>query len=156
MEALSTGWGWAGGAAAWCVGYFAGSGTAVVTVLLAIALDGVWGVAAALRQGRFALSELARNTVMKMAVYGSAVVCFIGIDRMLRIETGLTLAIVCAVIVLVELWSILANALICFPQMPFLKLMRKALVGEIARKLGVEAEDVSAALEAMGGGKAKK
>lgn len=148
-DALSTAWGWGAAALSFCAGWFAGSEAAILIVLLAVTLDGVWGIAAAVRQGRFALSELARDTVMKMTVYGTAVICFIGIDRLLGIESGLTLAVVCAVIVLTELWSILANALICYPDMPFLKLMRRALIGEIARKLGVREQDVKAALDAM-------
>lgn len=148
-EALQTAWGWAAAALSFCAGWFAGSGTAILITLLAVVLDGVWGIAAALKQGRFALSELARESVMKMTVYGTAVICFIGIDKLLGIESGMTLAVVCAVIVLTELWSICANALICYPDMPFLKLMRRALIGEIARKLGVREDDVRQTLDAM-------
>jgi len=156
MEILSTAWGWAAGAAIFCASYFAGNETAILITLLAIVLDGAWGIAAALAQKKFALSELARDTVMKMSVYGSAIICFIGIDKLLRSDTGLTLAIVCTVIVLVEVWSMSASALICFPDMPFLRLLRKALAGEIARKLGVKPEDVLTELEAMSKKKAKR
>lgn len=155
-EALQTAWGRAAAALSFCLGYFAGSGTAILITLLAVVLDGVWGIAAALRQGRFALSELARESVMKMAVYGSAIICFVGIDRLLGIASGMTLAVVCAVIVLTELWSICANALICYPDMPFLKLMRRALIGEIARKLGAREEAVRQTLDAMEGKKNKE
>jgi len=82
-------------------------------------------------------------------VYGTAIVVFIMIDKLLRIGDGLTLSVICAVIVLVEFWSMSASALICFPRMPFLRLLRKALVGEIAGKLGVKTEDVEKTLEKM-------
>ena len=48
-----------------------------------------------------------------------------------------------------ELWSTAASMLICFPNMPFLQLLKKALVGEIASKLNVKPEDVEAALDKM-------
>ncbi len=39
--------------------------------------------------------------------------------------------------------------IICFPHMPFLQLLKKALVGEIASKLNVKPEDVEKALDNM-------
>ena len=39
--------------------------------------------------------------------------------------------------------------LICFPNMPFLKILKKALAGEIASKLNVCPEDVTEALETL-------
>lgn len=56
---------------------------------------------------------------------------------------------ICIGIILVELWSTAASMLICFPRMPFLQLLKKALVGEIASKLRVKPEDVEIALEAL-------
>jgi len=148
-DILSTAWGWAMGALLLVVNFFTGYETSVTLTLLAVVLDGAWGIAAAVKQGRFTLSELARNTVMKISVYGTAIVVFIMIDKLLRIGDGLTLSVICAVIVLVEFWSMSASALICFPRMPFLRLLRKALIGEIAGKLGVKTEDVEKTLEKM-------
>jgi len=150
LEALSSVEGWWLVVLAFCWNYFAGSEAAILITLLAVVLDAVWGIGAAVKQGKFALSELARDTVMKMAVYGSAMICFIGVDKLLHFQSGLTLAVVCAVIVLVELWSMCASALICFPEMPFLRILRRALIGEIARKLGVRADEVKKVLEGVG------
>jgi len=145
-DILSTAWGWAMGALLLVVNFFTGYETSVTLTLLSVVLDGAWGIAAAVKQGRFTLSELARNTVMKISVYGTAIVVFIMIDKLLRIGDGLTLSVICAVIVLVEFWSMSASALIFFPRMPFLRLLRKALIGEIAGKLGVKPEDVEKTL----------
>lgn len=148
-EILSTAEGWVAGALLVAANYFAGYETTVCLALLAIVMDGAWGIAAALKQGRFTLSELARDTVMKISVYGTAIVVFIAIDRLLHVSGGLTLSVICSVIILVEFWSMSASALICFPRMPFLRLMRKALTGEIASKLGVPVEQVAEALESL-------
>lgn len=149
LDILSTAQGWTAAVLLVVANFFVGYETSVFLSLTAVVLDGVWGIAAAVRQGRFTLSELMRDTVMKISVYGTAIVVFIVIDRLLHIGEGLTLSVVCAVIVLVEFWSMCASALICFPHMPFLRLMRKALLGEIASKLGVSPDEVASVMERM-------
>lgn len=145
-EILSTVWGWLLFAAMVLADYVSGYGMMVDIAVTAVVMDAVWGIASSLKQGNFALSELARDTLAKLAVYGCAVLSFIGIDRMLGVDSGLTTSIICSCIVLVELWSASASMLICFPHMPFLQLLKKALVGEIARKLNIEPEDVEETL----------
>jgi hypothetical protein len=76
-------------------------------------------------------------------------VLFILIDKLIGASNGLTTSAICICIILVELWSTSASMLICFPNMPFLKLLKKALVGEIASKLNVKTEDVENALQAL-------
>jgi hypothetical protein len=145
-DALSTVWGWAVILSSLIIEFIGGHGTAVLMVLLAVVLDAVWGIVVAIRNGRFALSELGRDTIGKLAVYGTALVMFIAVDKLLLGDTTLTTSIVAALIILVEFWSASANMLICFPSMPFLKLMRKALKGEIARKLNINPDDVETVL----------
>lgn len=149
MDILSTAWGWTAGLFILMANFFAGYEVSVTMTVIAIVLDGVWGIAAALKQRKFTLSELARDTVMKMSVYGTAIIVFIAIDKLLHIDGGLTLSLICTVIVLVEFWSMSASMLICFPNMPFLRLMRKALIGEIASKLGVAPDKVGEVLEGL-------
>ena len=147
-EILSTAWGWVLCLSMILFDYVTGYGTMVNIAVMAVVIDAVWGIASSV-QGRFALSELARNTLSKLAVYGCAVLCFIGIDKLLGSGGGLTTSIICACIVLVELWSASASMLICFPDMPFLQLLKKALIGEIARKLNIEPKDVESVLTTM-------
>jgi len=149
MDILSTVQGWAAYALLFFTNFIAGYEFAITMTVVAIILDGIWGIAAALKQSKFTLSELARNTLTKMSVYGTAIIVFIAIDKLSHINGGLTISLICGVIILVEFWSMSASMLICFPSMPFLRLMRKALVGEIARKLGVSPGKVSEVLEEM-------
>lgn len=148
-EALSTVWGWLLCAALLIMNFIVGYEKMVGFTVMAIVLDAVWGIAASLVQKRFALSELARDTFSKLAVYGTAVFAFILIDKLVGASAGLTTSIICIGIILVELWSMSASMLICFPHMPFLNILKKALAGEIASKLNVKPEDVAEALDTL-------
>lgn len=146
---LSTVWGWVLCIALMVTNFIIGYEKMVGFTVTAILLDAVWGIAASLIQRRFALSELARDTFSKLAVYGTAIFVFILIDKLVGVNSGLTTSVICIGIILVELWSIAASMLICFPNMPFLKILMKVLVGEIANKLNVRPDEVSAALELL-------
>ena len=142
-------WGWLLCAALLVMNFIVGYEKMVGFTVMAIVLDAVWGIAASLIQKRFALSELARDTIAKLAVYGTAVFVFILIDKLTGLSGGLTTSIICIGIILVEMWSMSASMLICFPHMPFLKILKKALAGEIASKLNVKPEDVAEALDTL-------
>ena len=145
-EIFSTVWGWILCLLLALLDHIAGYSVMVNIAVAAVVMDAVWGITSSIKQGRFALSELARDTLAKLAVYGCAILAFIGIDTLLGSDSGITTSIVCVSIVLVELWSTCASMIICFPQLPFLRLLRHALVGEIARKLSINPEDVETAL----------
>lgn len=149
MVVLSTMWGWVMCLFLIIANFLAGYETMVGFTVFAVVMDAVWGIASSLKQKRFTKSELARDSFSKLAVYGSVILIFILIDKLLRVENGLTTSVICIGIILVELWSTAASMLICFPRMPFLQLLKKALVGEIASKLRVKPEDVEIALEAL-------
>lgn len=121
-------------------------------VIIASVIDLICGIATARRKGKFTQSELLRQTVEKMVVYGLALVVFLCIDGLIENETNIqldiTAGIVGVIITLTETWSFLASLLILFPENPFLKFMQKALTGEIARKLGCEDAEVTEILNA--------
>lgn len=149
FEVLSTVWGWLLCAVLLLMNFIVGYEKMVGFTAMAVVLDAIWGIAASLMQKRFALSGLARDTFAKLAVYGTAVFIFILIDKLVGVGSGLTTSVICIGIILVELWSTAGSMLICFPNMPFLKILKKALAGEIASKLNVRPEDVTEALETL-------
>ena len=120
--------------------YFSAHSFIVFLVVAVTLIDAVWGIAVSIHQGRFTLSELARLTIAKLAVYGCAIFVFVGLDKVM--STTLSTSLVAAAIVLVEFWSSCASMLILYPNFLFLRLMKKALTGEIASKLRVNEEDV--------------
>lgn len=127
------------------IDYFAGHGFIVCLAMAVTLMDAVWGIAVSIRQGQFALSELARLTIAKLAVYGCALSVFVGLDKVT--DSVVTGSIVGAAIVLVEFWSCCASMLILFPRITFLRLMKKALTGEIASKLHISEDDVESVLD---------
>lgn len=124
--------------------FIGGHELAVGLVVFVTLMDAVWGITVSIKKKRFALSELARLTIGKLAVYGCALLTFIGLDKII----GMTLSasIISTAICLVELWSASASMLILFPNFFFLKLFKKALTGEIASKLKIPEEEVDAVL----------
>lgn len=126
---------------------FAGSRFLVLMVVVVTIMDAGWGIAVSIKRGKFTLSELMRQTVVKILVYGCALLIFLALDKFVTQETGLTIEIssglIGTLIVLTEGWSSAASALILFPNVPFLRFMQKALTGEIARKLGLSEEEVT-------------
>lgn len=145
MAILQTLWGWFLALVLFTVEYFAGHKFIVFLVVAVTLMDAVWGIAVSIKQGKFTLSELARLTIAKLAVYGCAMFVFVGLDKMTN--TVLTAAFVGAAIVLVEFWSSCASMLILYPKFLFLRLMKKALTGEIASKLHISESEVGKVLE---------
>lgn len=145
--------------AAWVTGFFlfvadaiAGGQFIIDIVVIASVIDLVCGIAVSIKRKQFARSDLMRQTVEKVVVYGLALLVFLCIDKVIEAETALTMditsALVGVVITVTETWSFLASLLILFPNNPFLKLLQSALIGELARKLGVDESEVKATLEA--------
>lgn len=128
------------------------SGSLIIyLVVIVTAIDLVCGIAVAIKRKNFAKSELMRQTVEKLVVYGAALLVFLCIDKAIEAETdwefALTSGAVGVVIAMTETWSFLASLLILFPSNPFLRMFQKALVGEIARKLQCEEDEVEAILK---------
>lgn len=125
----------------------------IYIVVLATVIDLICGIAVAIKRKNFAKSELMRQTVEKLVVYGLALLVFVGIDHVIEVKTNFTMDItsgfVGAVIAMTETWSFLALLLILFPNNPFLKMLQKALTGELARKLDCTEEEVEKLLKQM-------
>lgn len=119
----------------------------IYVVTIASCVDLICGIAVSLKRKSFTRSELIRQTVEKLAVYGFVLLVFLCIDHLVEagtaIELSLTAGVVGIVMSLAEAVSFSASLLILFPGNAFLRLMQKALTGEIARKLGVEEEEVA-------------
>lgn len=127
------------------INYMAGQGSTVALVIAVTLIDAVWGIAVSVHQGKFTYSELGRLTIAKLAVYGCSLFVFIGLDRL--IDSTITTPIVGAAIILVEFWSSCASMLILFPNFLFLRLLKKALIGEIASKLKISENDAKEIFE---------
>ena len=138
IQILQNKWSWMICAGIAIAEYIGGHSFIVFLVVAVTLIDAAWGIAVSVHQGKFTLSELARLTVSKLAVYGCALFVFIGLDKF--VNSTITASVIGAAIVLVEFWSSCASMLILYPNFLFLRIMKKALIGEIASKLGISEE----------------
>lgn len=154
---MSTVWGFVMACIIAIFNFFAGYKVALVVVLMAVLFDMIWGVAAARKRGKFMRSELLRDTVNKVAAYATALVMVMlienlafGSHEMMNDEgthSRFVVDIIATVIAAVEFWSICGNILIVYPNAVFFRLIKKPLLGEIARKLKVSEDEVEETLE---------
>lgn len=151
LEALRYPASWLAGLGLFIADAVSGGVFIVYVVIIATTIDLICGIAVSIKRKNFAKSELMRQTVEKLVVYGTAMLVFLCIDKAIEAETdwefALTSGVVGVVIAMTETWSFLASLLILFPKNPFLRMFQKALVGEIARKLQCEEEAVEAILK---------
>lgn len=142
---------WIGGLGLFVIDSLAGGRVIIYMVVIASVIDFVCGISVALKKEEFTLSELMRQTVEKLVIYGLALLVFLCIDSAIEHETGfeisITSGVVGSLITLTEAWSFSASLLILFPNNPLLKLLQKQLTGEISRKLGCDESDVKQILE---------
>lgn len=147
QEVASSVWGWITTFILAILNFFVDYRLAFIGVLICILWDAAAGIWAAVKQGKYARSELMRDTFSKIFAYGGALIIVVFIEELIGFEnvnigTNIVGACICAT----ELWSIGANMLIVNPNLKFFKLFKTALVGEIARKLKLTEEDVQDAL----------
>ena len=143
--------GWIAGLGLFIADAVSGGRLVIYLVVIATVIDLICGIAVSIKRKNFAKSELMRQTVEKLVVYGLAMLVFLCIDKAIEAETSwefaLTSGVVGVVIAMTETWSFLASLLILFPANPFLRMFQKALVGEIARKLQCEEDAVETILK---------
>jgi len=151
LEILQYPAGWLAGLGLFITDAVSGGRLIIYLVVIATVIDLFCGIAVSVKRKNFAKSELMRLTVEKLVVYGTAMLVFLCIDKAIEAETSwefaLTSGAVGVVIAMTETWSFLASLLILFPANPFLRMFQKALVGEIARKLQCEEDEVEMILK---------
>lgn len=147
-DIFHTSYGWGVAVFISLMNFVSGYGTAINAVVVCVTLDTAWGIAAQVKRGHFALSELGRNGMLsKLALYASVIIGFIVIEHMTGAESHIAVIGICTLICLVELWSMGGSALIVNPKMRFLRLFREVLAGEVARKLNTTVEEAKRYLD---------
>ena len=136
----------AGGIITWCTctigSLLAGYEGRMFLILFCVIVDAYWGINNAIRAGRFVLSDLMRDTINKILAYMSVFLVLLGIEKVEGIESQICTTIIVGLIAATELWSISGNILIRHPNLLFFRLLKPALIGEIARKLHVDEQQV--------------
>ena len=140
--------------------FLAGYKVAILVVFVAVFLDMIWGIAAARAQKKYARSELMRDTITKVGGYGAAILMTAMLENLLigshtigiddGANTRWAVDVVAFVISCTEFWSMSGNILIVRPNSVFFRIIRMSLVGEIARKLGMQEDEVKKVFEKNG------
>ena len=108
----------------------------------AILIDLIWGIIVAVKEKKFVFSESIRNTFIKVNIYGTALLLIYAIERGVHDDWFIGTKIACAIAAGCEFWSISASMLIVKPNMPFIRLFRMQLKGEMEKKLGQGVNDI--------------
>lgn len=126
---------------------FLGDGANLVVAALAVTvLDAVFGVWSSVKRGRFFESRRLRDTVVKLLIYFALQIATLILDKVMGIDL-ICVRVTTALIVVCEIWSMLASVTIIYPDFVVGKLLKKYLSGEIANKLALDKDDVSDILE---------
>ena len=135
-NALSTVWGWVVLILTAAFTFIEPEKTSFIVVGGAVAADLFWGVIAAVKMNKFIMSAVFRETIKKVGVYSFALLGALAIEKITHTDGSFiavrTIAVFAAVC---EFWSMSASMLIVYPNMPFLKLFRGQLKGEIKSKV---------------------
>jgi hypothetical protein len=135
-NALSTVWGWIVLILTAAFTFIEPEKTSFIVVGGAVAADLFWGVIAAVKMNKFIVSAAFRETIKKVGIYSFALLGALAIEKITHTEGSFiavrTIAVFAAVC---EFWSMSASMLIIYPNMPFLRIFRSQLKGEIKSKL---------------------
>ncbi len=135
-NALSTVWGWVVLILTAAFTFIEPEKTSFIVVGGAVAADLFWGVIAAVKMNKFIMSAAFRETIKKVGIYSFALLGALAIEKITHTDGSFiavrTIAVFAAVC---EFWSMSASMLIIYPNMPFLRIFRTQLKGEIAAKL---------------------
>ena len=112
-----------------------------MSVLFAIFLDMIWGIAVCIKRGGFVLSYLGRETIIKLLAYMGTLFLFLNIEKSIAVGWLPVTTLIGSLIGACEFVSISANILILKPDFPFFRIFTKYLQGEISSKLGFDASE---------------
>lgn len=88
------------------------------------------------------LSGKFRETWFKLALYLSLITFFFFAEKEVGSDWYVTSRVLFAIACGVEIGSILANSIILYPALPFLRIFARYFTSEIAHKLNIPAEEV--------------
>jgi len=142
LSVFSGAGGWLLACVLYAIGFFQPEKYCFIAVLITMLADMICGIWAQLKLGNFVKSKLLQKTLSKAFVY-CLVLCTVYVTELI-LHDGWMFGIkaVSAVAAACEIWSMSASMLIINPDMPFLKIFRLQLKGEIESKAGKNLDEV--------------
>lgn len=142
---ISVAWGWLLMGAASLLNFFIPAREMFHVLFLLLITDAVVGLMASKKNKQPFTSDKMRSSFYKLLVYLVVLCLVFVVERVL--EFDLTLKILFGIAYAIELVSVAANLLILRPNMPFLRLISGALIGEIASKTNLDKQEVEDILD---------
>ena len=140
VSLISVAWGWVIVVVATVFNLFLPIRDMFYVLFLLLAVDTIVGLLASKKNKKAFTSDKARGCFYKLFVY-LVVLCLVFIAETVLVF-DLTVKLLFGVGYAIELVSIAANLLILHPNMPFLRLISGALIGEIASKMNMGKDEV--------------
>ena len=131
----------------WYVSWLGNDKGVIALILVCVLWDMIWGVAAAIKQKRFVVSRLLRESFWKVVVYVGSLSIILFAERVLGANLNVTIRLLAVIASTIELFSSAGNILIIKPDFVFVRLFGKYLIGEIADKMHTTEEDVKEMLK---------
>lgn len=138
-------WGWALMGAGTILNFFLPAREMFHVLFLFLMVDMTTGLLASRKNKQAFTSDKMRSSFYKLLVY-LVVLCLVFIAEKV-IDFSITLKVLFGIAYAIELVSVVANMLILRPNMPILRLLSGALIGEIASKTNMDKDDVEEILK---------
>lgn len=145
---LQTLHGWIGVIFTFLTTYLMGVRDYIIFIVIAVALDAIFGVIVSVtKKGKFFESGRLRDSIIKLFFYLCVILLILFIDVISGNDSYIAIRIVAPIIIFCEIWSILTSYVILQPKSIAAKLLKRFMVGEIAKKLGKTEEEIKETIE---------
>lgn len=145
---LQTVHGWCGVGLTFLTTYLMGVRDYIIFIVIAVALDAIFGVIVSVtKKGKFFESGRLRDSIIKLFFYLCVILLILFIDVISGNDSYIAIRIVAPIIIFCEIWSILTSYVILQPKSIAAKLLKRFMVGEIAKKLGKTEEEIKETIE---------
>ncbi len=142
LALLGTCWGWLTAIFLSLIAFFISLKILYITLFVIVMIDfllGLWIHRKNLQSNKM------RETLFKLLLYYTLISLLYTVESVIGV--AILYKVVFAIASLVELYSICANSLVIYPNIPFLKLFKKLLTVEISKKIEMEKEEITNILD---------
>lgn len=145
---LQTLHGWIGVIVTFLATYLMGVKDYIFFIVIAVVLDAIFGVIVSVtKKKKFFESGRLRDSIIKLFFYLCVILLILFIDVISGNDSYIAIRIVAPIIIFCEIWSILTSYVILQPKSIAAKLLKRFMIGEIARKLGKTDEEIKETIE---------
>lgn len=142
-EAFSVGWKAISTGLIFCATFLGDRLPLLWYITIAVVVDALWGVSTSVKAKRFIFSKLLAKSAIKIAAYISIYALVALVEKGFTDgEFMFSSSIIAAVLISSELWSILGHIGVRYPDFMVIKILRKYLKGEMAKKLGIQEDEL--------------